>query len=385
MAIGTAKIGLADIPAELRLKVYRNCFVIGIANLHRQGHVHDSRSKCYKGCICYPDRTDIDTIGPGLKTIRATAQLLRACKLFYHEGLPVLYGENTFYIYDGHELNWFLIGGGQRTAALIRSVMLRDAAGLTGGKRALNLSLLPNLQKLYIFGAAGEWDRDAVEDCLPRRLWGSLELRAEPDQIVVPKRKMPAVAFLQKLHAQYPSIQCGVFLSAELRTPIGLPSHRFALFHYKIISHGRRNNQRVFTTEYDPDFPIEEFAATFFEGARPHSEKEMSFTSQKWIETPVVDDNKAVIRTPDEATSSVVLDVAVNDELMMVVNLGDECISTRHAHSEAENSIRLETTVEDEDTESKRGEIVQAPEQQGGVFDKVTGCFGWLKTRMGLV
>lgn len=114
------------------------------------------------------------------------------------------------------------MGGGDRTASLVRSVMLRDAAGLVG-KRALNLSLLPNLQKLYIFSAAGEWDRDAVKDCLPRRLWGSLTLRTEPNQTVVPNRKIPAVAFLQELNAAYLSMECGVFISAELRTPIGLP------------------------------------------------------------------------------------------------------------------------------------------------------------------
>lgn len=133
-----------------------------------------------------------------------------------------MYGENSFYIYNGLELNWFLMGGGDRTASLVRSVMLRDAAGLVG-KRALNLSLLPNLQKLYIFSAAGEWDRDAVKDCLPRRLWGSLTLRTEPNQTVVPNRKIPAVAFLQELYAAYLSMECGVFISAELRTPIGLP------------------------------------------------------------------------------------------------------------------------------------------------------------------
>lgn len=72
MAMETAKIGLA----ELRLKVYRNCFVIGIANPHAQGHVHNSRSKCYKGCICRPKLGEAETIPPGRKTIRATAQLI---------------------------------------------------------------------------------------------------------------------------------------------------------------------------------------------------------------------------------------------------------------------------------------------------------------------
>lgn len=218
----TAKIGLADLPAELRLKVYRNCFVVGIINLHTQAHVHDSTHKCYKGCICRPELGEIETIPPGRKTIRATAQLLRTCKLFYDEGLPILYGENTFYLYDGRGLNSFLMGGGDKTASYIRSIMLRDAAGLAGN-RAPNFPILPSLQEFYIFGAASEWDCDAVDDCLPRRLWGSLSLRTEPEHIVVTKCKVPAVAFLQRLFALYPAIQCGVFVSAELKTRIGLP------------------------------------------------------------------------------------------------------------------------------------------------------------------
>lgn len=237
--MATAKIGLADIPAELRLKVYRNLFVIGIANLHAQGHVHDSCHKCYKGCICRPEEGELETIPPGRKTIRATAQLLRTCKLFYHEGLPVLYGENTFYIYDGRGLNSFLWGGGDLTASYIRSIILRDAAGLVGGKGAPNFPILPNLQEFYIFGAASEWDRDAVEDCLPRRLWGSLSLLTQPEKIAGIECRVPAVAFLQRLFAKYPSIRCGVFISAELRTRTGLPvshPHPVRILHSAIVN-----------------------------------------------------------------------------------------------------------------------------------------------------
>ncbi|KAE9977311.1 hypothetical protein EG327_007778 [Venturia inaequalis] len=384
-AMETTKIGLADIPAELRLKVYRNLFVIGIANLHAQGHVHNSCHKCYKGCICRRALGELETIPPGRKTIRATAQLLRTCKLFYHEGLPVLYGENTFYIYDGVGLNSFLMGGGDTTASYIRSIVLRDAAGMMG-RSAPNLSILPSLQELYIFGAASEWDRDAVEDCLPRRLWGSLSLRTQPDQIVWTQRKVPAVGFLRRLFVRYPDIRCGVFVSAELRTRTGLlPSDKFALFHYKIVPHGRSKSRRAFTTEYDQDFPTEEFATAIFEGARPHSETEMSFTNRKCVEDRTGDATAGIFQAHGEAKLPMKLGTSLDDQDMMEATTVNETTSTLQAQGKAETPMELVTGSVDQDLlESEAGEAVRAPEKQAGVFGKIFGCYGWFKTKLSL-
>lgn len=68
-------LSLLGIPTELRLRIYRNCMVIGVAdtptrryNLHF-GEQHFEKANC-------------------------DAQVLRVCKTLYEEGVSVLYGEN---------------------------------------------------------------------------------------------------------------------------------------------------------------------------------------------------------------------------------------------------------------------------------------------------
>lgn len=155
------------------------------------------------------------------KTIRASSQILRVCKLFYGEALPVLYAENLFFVYDCQELNYFLHQFGKRGASLIRSVMLRSTAG-TIGTFAPQLSLLPNLRRFEIYGL-GRWDMDTLTDCISRRLWGPLSLRTQPDKIALSERNIPATRIFQCWYAMYPSLQCGVFVSARLKTPSDLP------------------------------------------------------------------------------------------------------------------------------------------------------------------
>ncbi|TID19022.1 Mannan endo-1-6-alpha-mannosidase [Venturia nashicola] len=347
-AMPTAKMGLAGLPAELRLIVYRNLFVIGIANLYAQGHLGTG---------------EIKSIQPGRKTIRATAQLLRTCKLFYDEGLPVLYGENTFYFYDGIVLNGFLMDGGHIAASYMRSIVLRNAAGMAG-KRAPNLFLLPNLRKFYFMGSVDEWDRDAVDNCLPRRLWGSLSLRTEPDQIDGIERNVPAVRFLQRLLKAYPAIKCGVFSSTELRTQTGLPSNKFALFHYKIVPRGRKNGRRTFAIEYDPDFPTEDFATTFFEGARPHTEMEMSFTNRNCVEDNTGDDPATTVQAAGKAEVLIKLETSVDDQIILKAAAADENTLNLQTHGKAGFPIKLATVVEEEvSLETGSGKAALAPEK----------------------
>jgi hypothetical protein len=71
-------LGFLDLPAELRLKIYRSCYVVDTVTLPRE--------------VLAKPRKDF-TFGFG---IQASSQLLRSCMTCLREGIEILYGENAF-------------------------------------------------------------------------------------------------------------------------------------------------------------------------------------------------------------------------------------------------------------------------------------------------
>jgi hypothetical protein len=69
--MGTSKVGILDIPPELRLKIYCCYSVIGVADVEGRHHLPDT----------------VDT--------PASSHLLWSCKLVHAEGLSILYGQNV--------------------------------------------------------------------------------------------------------------------------------------------------------------------------------------------------------------------------------------------------------------------------------------------------
>jgi hypothetical protein len=89
MANVTSGISLLDIPPELRLKVYRNLFVVGKVRHFRM----DTNNAGY-----YSTRragVNIYRLQEASR-VEVSSQLLRTCKGVFLEGLSVIYGENTF-------------------------------------------------------------------------------------------------------------------------------------------------------------------------------------------------------------------------------------------------------------------------------------------------
>ncbi|KAF2435789.1 hypothetical protein EJ08DRAFT_289313 [Tothia fuscella] len=80
-------LGLQSLPLELRLKIYRNLFIVG--------NVDFTRMHLVKGHFAKNDRLATES-GETFMAVSATLQFLRVCKSVYAEGIPILYGENTY-------------------------------------------------------------------------------------------------------------------------------------------------------------------------------------------------------------------------------------------------------------------------------------------------
>lgn len=130
---------------------------------------------------------------------------------------------------------------------------------------------------------------------------------------------------------------------------------------------------------------MEEFATTFFEGARPHSEIEMGFTNRQIVGDVAGDEPATRDQARGEAKLFRELDVPAGDQGMMEAIELDGPNSPFQAHGNAETPMKLATIVEDQVMlETGSGNAKRAPERQIGVFGKISGCYGWVKTKLRL-
>jgi hypothetical protein len=84
-------LSFLDLPSELRVRIYRNCLVVGDVRI-----VDQSRN--------FPP----DNEGYAYHVVNASSQLLQTCQTCYSEGRPILYGENTFDFPYPASLTYFL-------------------------------------------------------------------------------------------------------------------------------------------------------------------------------------------------------------------------------------------------------------------------------------
>lgn len=111
----------------------------------------------------------------------------------------------------------------------------------------------------------------------------------------------------------------------------------------------------------------------------------MSFTDKKLIEVTTADEPTSAVQAHGEAETSMKLDTPVNEKDMMEATTADEPASIVQALGEAEIPVKLEGPVDDQDMmETEASVVEEAPEQQVGVFGKISGCYGWFKTKLGL-
>lgn len=95
-----------------------------------------------------------------------------------------------------------------------------------------------------------------------------------------------------------------------------------------------------------------------FEGAHPHSEKEMSFTD-KLIEATTADQPTSTVQAHGEAETSMKLDTPVDEEDMMEATTADVPASMVQALGEAEIPVKLEGPVDDQDMMETEASVVE--------------------------
>lgn len=155
---------LTTLPAELRLKIYRTLFIldpIEISSRKAYGHGTDYNFAASK-------RYGSD------KKFNASSQLLRVCGLFLHEGVPVLYGENTFVAGTRAHTKSFMNMLETRNGHF-RKIQTMTFDGLENLKKNYGFSVLERAPRLRNLILEGTFQLDAGEVADWDEAVGSLE------------------------------------------------------------------------------------------------------------------------------------------------------------------------------------------------------------------
>ncbi|KAF2435778.1 hypothetical protein EJ08DRAFT_288705 [Tothia fuscella] len=170
-----------DIPPELRIKVYRNLFVVGevdFASMATNTKGHYTKN--------YHEPTSTQSSSrprPNLK-IEASSQVLWTCKALSFEGLPILYGENPFRLQLKRSSCQAALGKaiGWRARALIKHLILDlNYSYLTCKSSVAILKPFRNLQTMDIQGCygGGHYSPATIKSYKPIA-WQALIERSQP-------------------------------------------------------------------------------------------------------------------------------------------------------------------------------------------------------------
>ncbi|KAF2420995.1 hypothetical protein EJ08DRAFT_524978 [Tothia fuscella] len=175
MAEAKGSLGLADLPLEIRLKIYRNLSLAKWISLERQSRMANFQSKVRS-------------------PIKLSSPLLRTCKAICRETLPILYGENSFVVrfYSSEAQAKFGRAIGWRARALIRRVKIPEGGGLRTKAMAFLLKSFRNLQTIELLAEA-----PLASDATNNRITG-----LEKDL----NYKVPSTVFLTELKRLFPHI-----------------------------------------------------------------------------------------------------------------------------------------------------------------------------------
>jgi hypothetical protein len=216
--MGSVKVSILNIPPELRLKIYRYCFILEIVTLK-----HPIDETMYMPFIDFSEEgkssngttnrrakskkafDEHQTRIKGYKKRNATsAQLLRTCKLCLGEGLPVLYGENELNFSSLSGLKHYLRLWGNDVKALIKTlVVMEQGYGFRGSS--------PIAQHLNVMTSIRRLDFHYQYKCFLQAEM-TLKLDSFLGQGYWIKRSLPCNTFLKKLFSKNPSIQSGVIM-----------------------------------------------------------------------------------------------------------------------------------------------------------------------------
>jgi hypothetical protein len=169
---------LLGVPPEVRLKVLRNCMLIGIV--------------------------DVDN-WTSTERRQASSQLLSVCKTIYNEGLPILYGENILWFWDFWSLEKMLLHGDDFKSE-IKHVSLTAMTGITRNMHLLKT--LPNLRSFHWLDPRG-LNRPTIEKSIqdgidniskieiPKTVFKRLSTKSKPVELGV-------VVFISSIESDSP-------------------------------------------------------------------------------------------------------------------------------------------------------------------------------------
>lgn len=175
----TSKTSFLSFPPELRLKVYRNLFVVDKA---------------------WADRRFLQTA--------LSSQLLRTCNLILLEGRPVLYGENTMAFSRAADLKHWLDRWSDDVKSSIRLIIIGSRSwyyGLRGCSSLIkHLSAMTSIRRI-------DFDVGQIFHTLDTRLYKDpfVDTRAHLEA------RMPCTTFLRQMFIKHPSIGSGLIVGYD--------------------------------------------------------------------------------------------------------------------------------------------------------------------------
>jgi hypothetical protein len=137
------KLGFLDLPPELRLKIYRLCFILD----HGFRLPKPSQMKKYLA-LSWQSECIRNEAGLRGRITEASSQLLRCCKTIQIEALQVLYGENLFCAVFLGSFPLFAKAVDQSSFDMIRHLELSDS--FISAKHARQFSRLTNLKTVSL-------------------------------------------------------------------------------------------------------------------------------------------------------------------------------------------------------------------------------------------
>lgn len=196
----TAKASFLDLPPELRLKVYRNLFILENLQLfyyvQRLPHTWPAKRDASHTAAACP-------VANFENRNAASPQFLMTCKLCLEEGLPVLYGENELCFDNPSVLRYFLDLWSMEAKGSIRTIIFEGSlfkkAGLSAVARYLNA--LTSIRKF-------EFQPLPFSGC-----GNHMSLNGEGRKSLSQKMNdayFPGKTFLGALFDRNPSVICGI-------------------------------------------------------------------------------------------------------------------------------------------------------------------------------
>ncbi|KAE9990532.1 hypothetical protein EG327_001296 [Venturia inaequalis] len=253
--------GFLDLPPELRLKIYRNLFILenvkplhephDRVNLEMQLYSWQAMTDAMRRRKVANPTTAAKSPGTFANPNAASPQLLMTCKLCLHEGLPVLYGENEIVFDECSEMRYYLDLWSPKAKASVKIIIFKGVllkrSGLSAVARCLNA--LTSLRKFEFQPESRCYLRPLMS--LDSEGWEWLTQRMN-------RNHYPGKTFLNALYGRNPSATCRVVQDV---LTWNASNEKRGVIRYNVIPHGNVKKKRTFTLELDTTWPVKKYEA----------------------------------------------------------------------------------------------------------------------------